>query len=198
MAFLKQIVEEINSQLASDLFTGNPYQGSVYYSLAEMQRRAEDTDRGEVLASRPVIVDENLKECELSDENPLTIYHRQITSTFKEDENSAGNSNNIIETSTMMMIVMGDRKRLQTTPDTLCSAIASNMIQTITSVSRQALKLYSCEIRPVQAYLDKEVVWQNEYRLTECPLGAEWIYFGIQYQIESSYQRGCFTICRVC
>lgn len=198
MAFLKKIVEEINSQLATDLFTGNLYQGAVYYSLAEPQRRVEETDRGEVLSSRPVIVDENMRDCELMSSAPLTIYHRQITSTFKEDENSAGNSLNIKETATMMMIVMGDRKRLQITPDTLCSAIASNMIQSITSASRQALKLYSCEIRPVQAYLDKEVVWQNEYRLTNCPLGEEWIYFCIQYQIESSYQRGCFTICREC
>lgn len=92
MAFLKQIVEEINSELQADLFTGNPYQGSVYYSLAEMQRREEETDRGVVLSSRPVIVDENLKECELSDDAPMTIYHRQITSTFSEEEQSAGNS----------------------------------------------------------------------------------------------------------
>jgi hypothetical protein len=60
------------------------------------------------------------------------------------------------------------------------------------------LKLSSCEMKPVQAYMDKEVVWQNEYRQAGCPLGVEWIYFAIQYSIETSYQKGCFSICSEC
>ncbi len=98
----------------------------------------------------------------------------------------------------MMMIVFGSRKRLQVSPDTLCSSIASNMINTISSASMSALNISSCEIRPVQSYMDKETVWQSEYRQAGCPLGEELIYFAIQYLIETSYQSGCFTICSEC
>ena len=197
MAFLDKIAGKINDSLKASIFTGNPYQGAKWFGLAETIKR----DSGEGIDYVVAEYDNgNITECSPNDVYPMMIYHRHLGSTFEKISNGGfGDDTNITrENASMVMIVYGDRKRLQITPDLLASGISANLPISISNTDLHNLSISFCEMRGEGVIFDKDLIWRGEYQTNDNPFGVEKIYFALRYTVELHYFGGCFNICFNC
>lgn len=197
MAFLNQIATKINDTLKASIFTGHLYQGAKWFGLAETIKRESGSGYDYVVAQ---YYQDNITECNIDDTYPMVVYHRHLGSSFEKASNAdfGDTMRMTTETADMMMIVYGDRKRLQITPDTLASGISANIPLSLTNTELTNLSLSFCEMRGDGVSFDKDAIWRGEYQTNSNPLGIEKIYFALKYSVELHYSNGCFNICFNC
>jgi hypothetical protein len=191
MAKEHQIVSYINSELSANQFNSSRFQKGSIDAIAELIL----TDEGE---TKPAIVD-RFGECTyvgIDDTKPFQIYHRVLSPSTEWDlESDFGNLKNIKEKTDMLMVVMGDRNRLQLTAEDIKTGIVAALPLEIPDSELNSLGLKKANIIPGVFNWDKRDVYNREFTLQENMLKTNSIMFSFSYQIETVIDQSCFTLC---
>jgi hypothetical protein len=191
MAKEHAIVSFINDELKANQFSAGRFQKGSVDSIAELVL----TDEGE---TKPGLVDRygEATYVGLDDTKPFQIYHRVLRPSAEWDsEQDFGNLKNIKETTSMLMIVMGDRNRLQLTAEDIKTGIVAALPLELPDVQLNNLGLKTANIIPGDFNWDKMEVYKGEFNLKEPELNTNTIIFSFSYQIETVYDQSCFTLC---
>lgn len=187
MAKESEIVNIINDSLKLQFISKRFQKGSID-PIAELIR----TSVGEI---KPSIVD-NFGECRtvtIDDTKPFQIYHRMTGALFEQAE-EFGNLDFVNQRVNMLMIVIGDKTRLQLNKEDIMAGIAAGFPLFLTKDQLNTLNLMSCDLVPGEFNLDREAVWSNEYN-TDFKLKPAYFMFSFAYSILTKFRQSCFIIC---
>lgn len=188
MAYLTSIVENINAQLKNKLlvFPTAEFLGIAYPI-------ARQSDKPNVFV--PALINSS-GECsilDITDLVPLRAYHKISTSTYSQVKTqSYGDSYDLFQHSYEVdLIVQGRRNNLQTTPDELEAAIASNIPSKVTLLGAEYVNIVT-----VSANHNSRSLFSQEYPGLDYFINPEYIFFSIRYRVELRYQKGCLSLCQ--
>ena len=188
MAKEAEIVAIINTSLSAQFSAARFQKGSID-GIAELIR----TSTGEI---KPSIVDSygEARTLVVDDTKPFQIYHRLTGSQFEQTEEGFGDVNHITQTSELILIVIGDKTRLQLEKENIIAGIASGFPLQLTKDQLNTLSLTSCDLVPGTFNVNREIVWQNEYN-TDFKLKPGYFMFSFAYSIVTTFKQSCFAIC---
>lgn len=190
MAKEHEIVDYINSEIQENQFSAARFQAGSFDGIAELIRTDSET--------KPGIVDHygDVTYCGIDDTKPFQVYHRVITPEAEWNiEEDFGDKKNIRENTNMLMVVIGDRRRLQLTAEQIKTGIAAALPLELPDSELISLGLKSANILPGSFNWNREEVYRGEYNLREIMLNTNTIMFSLAYVIETVYDQTCFTLC---
>jgi hypothetical protein len=185
-----QIVSYINNELKTRQFSSGRFQKGSFDGIAELVEKDSET--------KPCIVDKNgdAEYVGIDDTKPFQVYHRVLNPDVEWDsENDFGNKRSIKEITNMLMVVMGDRNRLQLTAEDIKTGIVAALPLELPDSELNNLGLKTANIIPGTFNWDKIEVYRGEFNLKETILNTNTILFSFEYQIETVYDQSCFTLC---
>tara|TARA_Y100000310_G_C20431831_1_gene691850 strand:+ start:83 stop:655 length:573 start_codon:yes stop_codon:yes gene_type:complete len=184
-----EIVTQINTDLKSGQFDSKKFQKGRFSGIAELIGRKTETV--------PAIIDNNGNETVLviNDIYPFEVYHRHTGSNVQEVEGNFGDLVYRQETAQMLMVVIGDRKRLKMTKEEIISGILLGMPLELGSAFLTANSLDNVNIILGDFNLSKEDAWNAEYSTETVKLKPETIFFTLSYNIETRAKIDCIDIC---
>ena len=184
-----EIVTQINTDLKSGQFDSKKFQKGRFSGIAELLGRKTETV--------PAIIDNNGNETVLviNDIYPFEVYHRHTGSNVQEVEGNFGDLVYRQETAQMLMVVIGDRKRLKMTKEEIISGILLGMPLELGSAFLTANSLDNVNIILGDFNLSKEDAWNAEYSTETVKLKPETIFFTLSYNIETRAKIDCIDIC---
>lgn len=198
MPFADKIVEQINSTLLTEIFSKGVYQDSKLFGIAYPQAV---TESGEKLSYVITGYDSNGKQENggYDDSYPVCLYHRQLQTPVAPSvgANFGRDSGSQNETTQMTLVVWANRDKIKTHESTLASWIASTININFPPDAFSDFQLNKVSVSATNINFDSTNVFQTELK-AQYPFGIETEYFSIQYKIESSYTKGCFTTCPDC
>jgi hypothetical protein len=193
MPYTAQIIQLINDHLLSTTLCDSRFSG------ASIQGIATDTTERDSNGIRvyPAVFDISGNGVKLSpdDTYPIQIYHKLLHKTYAVKVTSTGDRANImIEKTDAKMVVAGWTDRLQLTQEDLEALIVSNFPDQIRDTVYRPLRLQHLSVSLQSCQLDRSQVFREEYKGIPYQVAPAQILFAIRYQIESTYQKGCFII----
>lgn len=192
MAKEKEIIDIINVNLQAILKT-KPFQLGLFAGIAEMVTRAD----GEESVNYACLVDNygNCTEVGIDDRYPYQSYFIQTGFESESDAPFGDEAFVSNQKSEFTMVVLGNRRTLQLTPQVLISAVDLGFTATLTNVQLTALNLQGMQISDLKFNLDKQAIYRNEYGLNDLYLQPEYILFTVDFTIETQVDIGCFSLC---
>lgn len=195
MPALRQITGYINSALSTSVFSSRVFQSAKYDEIADLVYEEKDGNK----IYRPVIIDNDgeLHDMGINDIYSLQVYHRQSGLVFEDrQENDFGNEGNTTtETADMMLIVIGDKGRLNVVEQDVASGIWANVPRTLSKAILQGLQLQALSVEPGEVNLDPMQVYAQEYQGVEFVLKPNDFMISMKYKIVTEYNKNCFNIC---
>jgi hypothetical protein len=191
MAKEHNIVGYINAQLVANQFSAGRFQKGSFDAIAELIL----TEEGE---TKPGVVDQygDVTYCGIDDTKPFQVYHRVIRPAAQWGlEQDFGNLKNISETTDMLMVVIGNRNKLQLTAEDIKTGIVAALPLELPDSQLNSLGLKTANIIPGNFNWDKIEVYRREFNLQKIELNTNTIIFSFSYQIETVYDQSCFTLC---
>ena len=184
-----EIVAQINTDLKGGQFDSKKFQKGRFSGIAELVGRKEETV--------PAIIDNDGNETILviNDIYPFEVYHRHTGSTVQEVEGNFGDLVYRQETAQMLMVVIGDRKRLKMTKEEIITGILLGMPLEFGSAFLNTNSLDQVSIVPGDFNLSKVDAWNGEYNTELVKLKPETIFFTLTYNIETRSKVDCIDIC---
>jgi hypothetical protein len=184
-----EIVAQINTDLKGGQFDSKKFQKGRFSGIAELVGRKEETV--------PAIIDNDGNETILviNDIYPFEVYHRHTGSTVQEVEGNFGDLVYRQETAQMLMVVIGDRKRLKMTKEEIITGILLGMPLEFGSTFLNTNSLDQVSIVPGDFNLSKVDAWNGEYNTELVKLKPETIFFTLTYNIETRAKVDCIDIC---
>lgn len=197
MPFTDKIVDEINTQLLSEIFSKGAFQGSKLFGIGYPQAVTENnSEKLNYLVTG--YINGNQEDFTYDDSHPVCLYHRQLQTPVSPDaQGNFGRDSGQKETANMMLVIWGKRNVIKVHESTLASWIISTMNINFSPTALLPFQLSKASISATNINFDSTNVFQIEYK-APYPFGIEIEYFSIQYKIESSYSKGCFTTCPDC
>ncbi len=190
MAKEHEIVSYINDQLRVNQFSSKRFQKGSVDGIAELVEQDEET--------KPCSVDNygDATYLGIDDTKPFQIYHRVLRPRAEWGlEQDFGDLKNIKETTNMLMVVMGDRNRLQLTAEDIKTGIVAALPLELPKSELNNLGLKNANILPGDFNWDRLEVYKGEFNLKEPQLNTNTIIFSFSYQIETVFDQSCFTLC---
>lgn len=190
MAKESEIVDIINTRLKNQ-FSAKRFQKGSFDGIAELIR----TSTGEI---KPSIVD-NFGECRtvtIDDTKPFQLYHRLINSTFEVSEEDYGEIDTVNQRSNFILVVIGDKTKLQLNKEDIISGIAAGFPLSLPKDQLTFLNLMSYDLIAGDFNVDREAVWRTEYN-TDFKLKPAYFMFTFSYSIVTTFRQSCFIICPV-
>lgn len=195
MAKEAEIVAQINTDLKSFQFSSKKFQKGRFSGIAELITKVDGDTRQTV----PAIIDNNGKETILivDDIYPFELYHRHIGSTIESVDPDQQFGDLVLrqESAEMLMVVIGDRKRLDLTKEEIITGIMLGMPLELGSSFLTANSLDNATIIPGAQNLDREDAWNTEYNTELVKLKPEMIFFTFNYVIQTRSKVDCINIC---
>lgn len=191
MAKEHEIVSYINTELDRLQFGSKRFQKGSMDGIAELITTGEKE-------TKPGVIDNygDVTYVGIDDTKPFQIYHRIIQPDAEWNiEEDFGSSRNLRETTSMLMVVIGDRNRLQLTAEDIKTGIAAALPLELPKSQLTTLGLKSANIIPGSFNWDRQAVYSSEFNLNETILNTNTIMFSLSYQIETVYDQTCFTLC---
>ena len=191
MAKEHEIVAEINAGLKSRVFASKRFQAGSFDGIAELIR----TDEGE---TKPGSINNygDATYLGIDDTKPFQLYHRVLSSQVENnDEGTFGDRVSMKQITNMLMVVMGDRLKLQLTREDLMTGIAAGLPIEFNITLLNTLGITECNVIPGQFNTDRETVYRNEFNTQENLLKTNTIMFSFPYQIETYFEQSCFSLC---
>jgi hypothetical protein len=188
MPKIHEIVSSINSTLKSEQFTAKRFQQGDFKGIAELLRNSE-----EELA--PCVVSNNgdAEYVSIDDSFPIQVYHRVLGVDFKRTQDF-GDLKSVTEGYDMIMIVIGDRNRLQLTQEEIISGVIAGFPLEFSKTNLTTWGLKTIEVEPRDIETDKERVFKTEFD-TKTALKSNTILFSFPYKIITEIDQTCFTLC---
>jgi len=195
MAKEAQIVTQINADLITNQFSSKKFQKGRFSGIAELITKKDGNQRQSV----PVVINNagDVTNLVIDDKYPFELYHRHIGSTVDPVDDSEQYGDRVIrqETAQMLLVVMGNRRRLDLTREELITGIMLGMPLELGSTFLTTNSLDNANIIPGDFNLDGEEAWNTEYNTTDVMLKPETIFFTMTYGIESRVKVGCIDVC---
>jgi hypothetical protein len=191
MAKEHSIVDYINSRLTAEQFGSERFQAGSIDGIAEFVPNSD----GE---TEPGIVDTygNVEFVGIDDTKPFQIYHRVIQPSAEWNiEEDFGDPKNLRESTQMLMIVIGDRTRLQLTAEDIKTGVAASLPLELPKSELNNLGLKAANILPGTFNWNRTEVFSGEFNIKQEWLKTNTIMFSFSYTIETVYDRTCFTLC---
>jgi hypothetical protein len=129
----------------------------------------------------------------IDDIYPVRIYHRVLSMSSKIDvKGGYGNAvGDVVNTYSITMVVFLQHERANLYPDELILFIQANMPDRVKMPPYRDIK-----ITVTGANLDSQSNWTQEYRTgTDYRLKSNQFLFKINYNIETTFSKGCFKEC---
>jgi hypothetical protein len=188
MPKIHEIVASINSTLKSEQFTSKRFQQGEFYAIAELLK-----NESEELV--PCVVDNygDTTIVSIDDTKPIQVYHRVLGIDFKRTQDF-GDLKSVTEGYDMVMVVIGDRNRLQLNQEEIISGVVAGFPLDFTQANLTTWGLKSVEIEPGEINTDKERVFRNEFN-TQAALKSNTIIFSFPYKVITEIDQSCFTLC---
>jgi hypothetical protein len=163
------------------------------FGLAQLVRR----QTGSVEETLPGIIDRDGEVTFVGpdDIDAVRIYHRLTGATSSRSTNKGvGDSeNDIVNSYQMAMIVYMDHKRSKLFPEELFLYLQANMPDGLNSEPYKRIS-----IRTGNIIFNSQAIYAAEYAGSEFKLPAEQSLFQINYTIETTFKKGCFSKCPDC
>jgi hypothetical protein len=156
--------------------------GSEVYGVAELVSRDEST-----------IPEIDGKFVGIDDKHPVRIYHRILSMSSRIGKPGYGNDvGDVVNTYSIVMVVFLQHERTGKYPDELILQIQANMPDRLKIVPYKDIK-----VTFTGAQLDSQSTWLQEYRTgTDYRLKSDQFLFKINYNIETTFSKGCFKECQ--
>ena len=191
MAKEHEIVAIINNSFKSRIFKSKKFQLGSIDDIAEQVKNAA----GEIYPGS-IDFSGDVAYLGIDDTKPFQIYHRVIQPSFEQNEEEEfGDRVAITEITNMRLVVIGDRSKLELTAEDIKSGIAAGFPLQLTKSELNTLGLTSGNITPVSVNWNREDVYRSEYNLKDQVLKTTMIIFSVDYQIQTTYDQTCFTLC---
>ncbi len=190
---LHQIIAQINTDLIANQFSAKKFQKGRFSGIAELVTSVDDDQRQTV----PAIVanDGDTEILTIDDIYPFELYHRHITSNITEPEDDFGDRIMRVEIADMLMLVMGDMKRLELNKEDITSGITLGMPLEFGSAFLEANSLESAIIIPGTFTYNREELWNAEYNTEKVMLKTNTIFMSLAYQVVTEAKVTCIEIC---
>lgn len=191
MAKEHEIVNYTNTNLKGSQFKSLRFQKGRFSGIAEQFK----TEEGEY---KPGICNNHgdVEYVGIDDTYPFQIYHRVIQPNAAINiEQEFGDRKAIKETTNMLMVVIGDRNRLQLTAEDIKTGIAAALPLELPDNQLNILGLQQANILPGNFNWNRYDVYRNEFNIKESFFNTNTIIFSFSYQIETVYDQTCFTLC---
>jgi hypothetical protein len=156
--------------------------GSEVFGVAELVSRGDST-----------LPEIDGKFVGIDDIYPVRIYHRILSMSSKLDPKGGyGNSvGDVVNTYAINMVVFLQHERVGRYPDELILLIQANMPDRLRINPYKDIK-----VTFTGAQLDSQSIWAQEYRTgTDYRLKSDQFLFKINYNIETTFSKGCFKEC---
>lgn len=156
--------------------------GSEKYGVAELVSRNDST-----------LPEVDGKFVGIDDIYPIRLYHRilSMTSRIKPGTGYGDSAGDISNTYSITMVVFLQQQRTNKYPDELLSYIQANMPERV-----KVTPYKDIIITFTGASLDSQANWNQEYRTgTDYRLKSDQFLFKINYNIETTFSKGCFKEC---
>lgn len=200
MPFIKEIVEIINTNLASTKLSDDARFIKKLHGLTDLQPvNYENTQ--EVI---PTLIDitGNTTFSGFDDAYSIVIYHRCTSITTLPAPvqfGDGGNTNR--ENAQMKLVCFADRQRTQLTPQQLGFIISAGIQQQLKQNQITNYPgLYGVNIEATSVQFDGPTLFSAEYKLPALAynLGPNDMYFSIDYSIITDYDIKCISDCPTC
>lgn len=192
MPLLSTIVDQINTQLILPKLSDEKFQGSKLSGIAiPFTKLLKDKP-----VTAPAVRKYGTKDLEAvgyDDRFPVSIYHKLIGNTYSTSEvDNYGNDYTMIKQVTQMqLIVWANYSRIgYLTEYELESTISGALFGEL-----DLKPFIDIFIAPTTTNFDKSGLFSQEYKGVENLLSNEHLYFGINYTIESYFDKSCFSLC---
>lgn len=191
MAKEHEIVAYINTVLKATQFSASRFQKGRFSAIAELVK----TEEGELKPGTCNNYGE-VTYVGIDDTYPFQIYHRVIQPNLAENvEYEFGDRKALRETTNMLMVVIGDRARLQLTAEDIKTGIAASLPLELPTTELNTLGLQQVNILPGSFNWNRFDVYRAEFNIQDSFFNTNTIIFSLSYQIETTYDQACFTLC---
>lgn len=192
MAKEKEIIDIINANLQSILNT-KPFQLGLFAGIAELIPRVDGDD----VVTYASLVDNNgnCTDVGIDDRYPFQSYFIQTGFESEADVDFGDEPLVSKQMADFTMIVLGNRRTLQLTPQVLMSAVDLAFTGALTSTQLSTLNLQGFSISDLKFKVDKQAIYREQYGLNDLYLQPEYILFSVDFTIETQVDIGCFSIC---
>lgn len=156
--------------------------GSEVFGVAELVSKGEST-----------LPEVDGKFVGIDDIYPVRIYHRILSMSSKIDvKGGYGNATgDVVNTYSIAMVVFLQHQKAGRYPDELMLIIQANMPDQLKIVPYKNIR-----VTFTGAQLDSQSNWAQEYRSgTDYRLKSDQFLFKINYNIETTFSKGCFKEC---
>lgn len=195
MPFQADIVDKINAYVKANVLNDERFGGARIYGIAY----PITLERNESNITIPCVWDSdysNAEPVEYDDAYPLTMYHRIISNQYQTSLRDGFGDVGALETCTtlLQMVVAADMQQIKVTPTELEAVITSGFpVGKESGFLIQPLRTLAISI--LDSDLDPLRVFASQFIGLPYKPKAGKIYLSIRYKIESSYKKGCFSIC---
>lgn len=197
MPYLKEVVDQINQDLADGVFKHFPFI-PLFNGISELI----PTKEGDNDASFPALYDAdgNGEFTSIDDRYNLVAYHRCLGRSYVNEEANFGDGNiNQTETNQMLLCVWAKRDDLRMSKET----IQDKLIQSLpTNLSAQFQYDYAgvsgVFIAANEINNDVKAVWSQEFTGYEYQLDTSHVLFTLTYSVEIKYRKSCISDCLEC
>lgn len=179
--YLSCILERLNQKLtvASDKFAG-----AKYYKLAELVNRTSTGGTQQF-----PLVDET--EIAIDDTYPVTVYHRLLSKPY-----SKINFNTFESKCQMVMVVFGNREKLQMDSDALESQFIALFPSQFSKADLTGLSgVTNVHVEIGSSNLSALDVFNTEYKNSRFIVDGQTILFSIRYEIQITFKKDCLDFC---
>lgn len=129
---------------------------------------------------------------------PFVLYHRLTATTFSMGQNQRfgdGALRKVDSLTSVQIIVMGTRDRLNISPEQLGMHIADTLPSSVVAPELQQLGVASLDIIEAGIDYDQRAVFNKEFQGIKYFIGPELFMLAVRYTIQGTYLKGCTSKC---
>lgn len=192
MPYLKQQIELVVNEIRATALSDSRFQSGRFEAIANDVSRTTESESIEVF---PAVINEHFEAVPVvvDDTYPIIIYNKILRKQhFKPAKDYVGYKG--VRT-LVKMVVYGKRSALKITQEQLAAIIEMNFPEVIKHSKFAHLKLSSINVTLIDTNLNSAQVFSEEYKGFQFLLSDNDLYFSINYQIETAFQKGCINIC---
>lgn len=193
MPYLNRVVCELNEKLIKEAFSFLPAGTIKAYGLTESVIEAEEDNTKKY----PAAIDDNGEATmiDIDDLYSLMMYHKLDSITNSTEKLAMGDGQgNPVESANMALIVFAFRDKVKCGVDMLEAVIKDKLPDVRANIRNNTGALLQNSIfRAGNSTFDKITLLGREY--SSIPLLPELLVFELKYRIDSTWRKGCLTIC---